>query len=78
MCYDLVGGRDRLGKVFCGRGAVNRLFKVIEYSLNRVFVNIRLFCGLSTKIFEIFVFFLTSIFLKMKIINRSTTGRAHN
>ena len=24
MCYDLVGGRGRLVKVFCGRGAVNR------------------------------------------------------
>ena len=32
MCYDIVGGRGRLVKGFCGRGAVNRLFKVIEYS----------------------------------------------
>ena len=32
MCYDLVGGRGRLVKIFWG--AVNRLFKVVEYSLN--------------------------------------------
>ena len=32
MCYDLVGGRGRLVKVFCGRGAVNKSIHNVRLS----------------------------------------------